>query len=107
MTLTLPFFDSSAFNFSDAYKTPNFIASCSGGLIDRCQDATERDGKTRWEEREQKRGEREGLIVDAIGNFLTISLSLSVLHSLYLWKFLYVALFLGSEGLRYKFLYNK
>ena len=100
MTLTLPFFDSSAFNFSDAYKTPNFIASCSGGLIDRCQDATERDGKTGWEEREQKRGEREGLIVDAIGNFLTISLSLSVLHSLYLWKFLYVALFLESEGLR-------
>jgi hypothetical protein len=115
MTLTLPFFDSSAFNFSDAshyttkknYKTPNFIASCLRGLIDRCQDATERDGKTGWEEREQKRGEREGLIIDAIGNFLTISLSLSVLHSLYLWKFLYVALFLGSEGLRYKFLYNK
>jgi hypothetical protein len=77
------------------------------GLIDYYQDATERDGKTGWEEREQKRGEREGLIVDAIGNFLTISLSLSVLHSLYLWKFLYVALFLGSEGLRYKFLYNK
>ena len=115
MTLTLPFFDSSAFNFLDAshyttkkiYKTPNFIASCLGGLIDHCQDAIERDGKMGWEEREQKRGEREGLIVDAIGNFLTISLSLSVLHSLYLWKFLYVALFLGSEGLRYKFLYNK
>ena len=62
-----------------------------------------RDGK-----RESKREEREnGLIVDAIGDFLTISLSLFVLHSLYLWKFLYVALFLGSEGLRYKFLYNK
>uniref|UniRef100_A0A2N9HTZ4 Uncharacterized protein n=1 Tax=Fagus sylvatica TaxID=28930 RepID=A0A2N9HTZ4_FAGSY len=81
MTLTLPFFDSSAFNFSDAshytteknYKTPNFIASCSGGLIDRCQDATERDGKTGWEEREQKRGEREGLIVDAIGNLGGVS----------------------------------
>ena len=86
MTLTLPFFDSSAFNFLDAshytiekiYKTPNFITSCSGGLIDSCQDATKRDGKTRWEEREQKRGEREGPIVDAIGNFLTISLSLFV-----------------------------
>jgi hypothetical protein len=94
MTLTLPFFDSSAFNFSDAshytieknYKTPNFIASCSGGLIDRCQDATKRDGKTGWEEREQKRGEREGLIVDAIGNFLRFTslthLSLSHASSL-------------------------
>ena len=115
MTLTLPFFDSSAFNFLDAshytiekiYKTPNVIASCSGGLIDRYQDVAKRDGKTGREVREQKRGEREGLIIDAIGNFLTISLSLSVLHSLYLWKFLYVALFLGSEGLRYKFLNNK
>uniref|UniRef100_A0A2N9GW11 Uncharacterized protein n=1 Tax=Fagus sylvatica TaxID=28930 RepID=A0A2N9GW11_FAGSY len=54
-------------------KPPNFIASCSGGLIDRCQDATERDGKTGWEEREQKRGEREGLIVDAIGNLGGVS----------------------------------
>ena len=95
MTLTLPFFDSSAFNFSAAYKTPNFIASCSGGLIDRYQDVAKRDGKTGREEREQKRGEREGLIIDAIGNFLTISISLPVLHSLYLWKFLYVSLFLG------------
>jgi hypothetical protein len=59
------------------------------------------------ERRDGKRGEKEGLIVDAIGKFLTISLSLSVLHALYLWRFLYVALFLGSEGLRYKFLYNK
>jgi hypothetical protein len=66
MTLTLPFFDSSAFNFSDAshyntekiYKTPNFITSYSEGLIDRYQDATERDER-RDGKRESKREERE------------------------------------------------
>ena len=44
-------------------------------LIDRCQDATERDGEEGWKEREQMIGKREGPIVDSIGNFLTISLS--------------------------------
>ena len=70
-------------------------------LIDRCQDAIERDGEEGWKEREREKmiGEREGPIVDSIGNFLTISLSqlsLSVLHSLCLWKFLYVVLFFGK-----------
>jgi hypothetical protein len=35
--------------------------------------------------------EREGAIVEAIGNILTISLN-SLSHTLCLWKFLYVAL---------------
>ena len=88
MTLTLPSFDSSIFNFPDAstmtekittgknYKTPKFHCKLFSGfnwLLPRCNRERWKGGMER--EREQMIGEREGPIVDSIGNFLTISLS--------------------------------